>query len=115
MRYGIIALIVGVVAAYVGSVALYATSGGHRLTETPAGGDRSTATLVIEAFRVGFQRAGGQPVHFAGIGSVGSAQTRHLNQDLSAPSAIRGDRRPGTTWTKGMLPGVFPAPADHRG
>ena len=108
MRYGIIALIVGVVAAYVGSVALYANSGGHHLAETPAGGDRSTATLVIEDIQSNYS------VLAANLSiSPGSAlldpQTQHLNQDLSlrVRSVATPTRR---TWTKGMLPGVFPVP-----
>ncbi len=108
MRYGIIALIVTIVGAYVASVALYAGSGGHHLTETPAGGGGSTATLVIEDIQSNYS------VLAANLSiSPGSAlldpQTQHLNQDLSlrVRSVATPTRR---TWTKGMLPGVFPVP-----
>ncbi|OBH01433.1 MULTISPECIES: DUF4436 domain-containing protein [unclassified Mycobacterium] len=108
MRYGIIALIVGVVGAYVASVALYASSGGHHHPEIPAGGERSTATLVIEDVQSNYS------VLMANLTiSPGSAlldpQTQHLNEDLSlrVRSVATPTRR---SWTKGMLPGVFPVP-----
>ncbi|BBY04445.1 DUF4436 domain-containing protein [Mycobacterium seoulense] len=108
MRYGVIALIVGVVGAYIASVALYAGSGGHHHPETPAGGERSTATLVIEDIQSNYS------VLTANLSiSPGSAlldpQTQHLNEDLSlrVRSVATPTRR---TWTKGMLPGVFPVP-----
>ncbi|MGD1240761.1 DUF4436 domain-containing protein [Mycobacterium seoulense] len=108
MRYGVIALIVGVVGAYIASVALYAASGGHHHPETPAGGERSTATLVIEDIQSNYS------VLTANLSiSPGSAlldpQTQHLNEDLSlrVRSVATPTRR---TWTKGMLPGVFPVP-----
>jgi Domain of unknown function (DUF4436) len=107
-RFGLAGLVVGVVAAYVASVALYAGSGGHHLTEIPAGGDRSTATLVIEDIQSNYS------VLTANLSiSPGSAlldpQTQHLNEDLSlrVRSVATPTRR---TWTKGMLPGVFPVP-----
>ncbi|OBB67447.1 DUF4436 domain-containing protein [Mycobacterium sp. 852014-50255_SCH5639931] len=109
MRYGIIALIVGIIAAYVGSVALYANSGGHRYhQETAAGGDRSTATLVIEDIQSNYS------VLMANLSiSPGSAlldpQTGHLNEDLSL--RVRSVATPvRRSWSKGMLPGVFPVP-----
>ena len=109
MRYGIIAVVVGIIAAYVGSVALYANSGGHRYhQETPAGGDRSTATLVIEDIQSNYS------VLMANLSiSPGSAlldpQTQHLNEDLNL--RVRSVATPvRRSWTKGMLPGVFPVP-----
>jgi hypothetical protein len=108
MTFGVIGLVVAVVAAYVASVALYATSGGHHHPEIPAGGDRSAATLIIEDIQSDYS------VLTANLSiSPGSAlldpQTQHLNEDLSlrVRSVATPTRR---TWTKGMLPGVFPVP-----
>mgnify|MGYP005812384235 CR=1 FL=1 len=107
-RLGFAGLVVVVVAAYVASVALYARGGGHHHPEIPAGGDRSTATLVIEDIQSNYS------VLSADLSiSPGSAlldpQTQHLNEDLSlrVRSVATPTRR---TWTKGMLPGIFPVP-----
>lgn len=107
-RFGFAGLVVVVVAAYVASVALYANGGDHRHTEIPADGDRSTATLVIEDIQSNYS------VLSANLSiSPGSAlldpQTQHLNEDVSlrVRSVATPTRR---TWTKGMLPGVFPVP-----
>lgn len=109
MRYGFIALIVGIVGAYVASVAIYASGGGrHHHPETPAGGDRTTATLAIEDIQSNYS------VLMANLSiSPGSAlldpETQHFKEDVSlrVRSVATPTRR---TWTKGMLPGVFPVP-----
>lgn len=107
-RFGFAGLVVVVVAAYVASVALYANSGGHHHPQIPPGGDRSTATLVIEDIQSNYS------VLMANISiSPGSAlldpQTQHLNEDLSL--RVRSVATPvRRSWTKGMLPGVFPVP-----
>src|SRR5207253_1848410 len=108
MTFGVIGLVAAVVAAYVASVALYASSGGHHHPEIPAGGDRSAATLIIEDIQSDYS------VLTANLSiTPGSAlldpQTQHLNEDLSlrVRSVATPTRR---TWTKGMLPGIFPVP-----
>lgn len=107
-RFGFAGLVVVVVGAYVASVALYANSGGHHRPEIPVGGDRSTATLIIEDIQSNYS------VLMANISiSPGSAlldpQTQHLNEDLSL--RVRSVATPvRRSWTKGMLPGVFPVP-----
>ncbi len=104
------ALIVGVVAAYIASVAVYANSGAwhHHQAETPAGNDRTTATLTVEDIQSNYS------VLVANLAiSPSSAlldpRTQHLNEDLGlrVRSVATPTRR---TYTKGMLPGVFPVP-----
>jgi len=109
MRFGIVGLVMLAVAAYVASVALYAHSGaGHHRSETPAGGDRITATLTVEEVQSNYT------VLAANLAiSPGSAlldpDNHHLNQDVSlrVRSVATLVRR---SWTNGMLPGVFPVP-----
>lgn len=108
MTFVAIGLVVAVVAAYVASVALYATSGGHHRPEIPAGADQSTATLIIEDIQSNYS------VLMANLSiAPGSAlldpETQHLKEDLGlrVRSVAQPTRR---TWTKGMLPGVFPVP-----
>ncbi len=93
----------------VASVALYAQSRTlHHQAEVPAAGDKSSATLSVEDIQSNYS------VLVVNLAiSPGSAlldpQTQHLNEDLSlwVRSAATPTRR---TWTKGMLPGVFPVP-----
>lgn len=109
MRYGIIALIVGIVGAYVASVAIYASSGGrHHQPETPAGGDRSTATLAIEDIQSNYSVLMGNLSISPGAALL-DPETQHFKEDVSlrVRSVATPTRR---TWTKGMLPGVFPVP-----
>ncbi|OBF10449.1 DUF4436 domain-containing protein [Mycobacterium sp. ACS4054] len=109
MKFGVVALIVGVVGAYVASVALYANSGGHHHhQDTAAAGDRSTATLVIEDIQSNYSVLMAN-LSISPASGLLDPQTQHLNQDLSlrVRSVATPTRR---TWTKGMLPGVFPVP-----
>ena len=108
MRYGIIALIVTIVGAYVASVALYAGSGGHHLTETPPGGGAEHGHLGHRRHSVELQRAGGQSVHFAGIGSVGSANPAPQPRPQS-PGAIGGNADPPHV-DEGHAARCFPVP-----
>ncbi|ORV53710.1 hypothetical protein AWC03_19330 [Mycobacterium europaeum] len=108
IRFGFAGLVLVVVGAYIASVALYAKGGGHRHPEIPPGGQQNTATLVIEDVQSNYS------VLMADLSiSPGSAlldpQTQHLNEDVSlrVRSVATPTRR---TWTKGMLPGVFPVP-----
>lgn len=109
VKLGVIALIVGVIGAYVASVALYANSGGHHQhPQTAAGADRSTATLVVEDIQSNYSVLVANLSISPGSGLL-DPQTGHLNQDLGlrVRSVATPTRR---TWTKGMLPGVFPVP-----
>ncbi len=108
MKFGVVDLIVGVVAAYIASVAIYANSGHHRQTEIAAPGDRTTATLTVEDIQSNYS------ILVANLAvSPSSAlldpRTQHLNEDLGlrVRSVATPTRR---TYTKGMLPGVFPVP-----
>lgn len=109
MKFGILGLVVAVIAAYVASVALYANSGTwHHPPEVAATGDKTTATLTVQDVQSNYS------VLVANLAvSPGSAlldpRTQHLNQDLSlrVRSVATPTRR---TYTKGMLPGVFPVP-----
>lgn len=108
-RFGIAGLMVVVLAAYIASVALYAHSGtGHPQAEAPATGDRTTVTLTVEDVQSNYS------VLLANLAVSPASdlldpQTQHLNQDLAlrVRSVATPTRR---TWTKGMLPGVFPVP-----
>ncbi|BBZ73667.1 DUF4436 domain-containing protein [Mycobacterium paraseoulense] len=114
MRFAVVGLIVSFVAAYVASVALYAQSRtAHHRTEVPAAGAASVATFSVEDIQSNYS------VLVVNLAiSPGSAlldpQTQHLNEDLSlwVRSAASPTRR---TWTKGMLPGVFPVPVTIAG
>ncbi|OJZ65855.1 DUF4436 domain-containing protein [Mycobacterium paraffinicum] len=109
MKFGVVALIVGVVGAYVASVALYANSGGRQLRpQTAAGGESSAATLVVEDIGSNYSVLMANLSISPGSGLL-DPQTGHLNQDLGlrVRSVATPTRR---TWTKGMLPGVFPVP-----
>ena len=108
LRFGIVGLIAVLIAAYVAAVALYASSGGHHRPEFPAGADRSTATLVIEDIQSNYSVLMANLSIAPGSGLL-DPQTQHLNEDLSlrVRSVATPTRR---TWTKGMLPGIFPVP-----
>ena len=107
MRFGVVGLIVAVVGAYVASVALYANSGTwHHQTELPAASDRTTATLTVEDVQSNYSVLVANLAISPSSASL-DPQTQHLNQDLGlrVRSVATPTRR---TWTKGMLPGVFP-------
>ena len=109
MKFWLVGLVVLVVAAYVASVALYAKSGiWHHHAANPPSSEHTTATLTVEDVQSNYS------VLVANLAiSPGSKlldpQTQHLNSDLSlrVRSVATPTRR---TWTKGMLPGVFPVP-----
>jgi hypothetical protein len=110
LRFGIVGLIVVVFGAYVASVVLYANSGTGRShqAEIPAAGDETTVTLNVEDIQANYG------VLLANlVVSPGSAlldpQTQRFKEDLGlrVRSVATPTRR---TWTKGMLPSVFPVP-----
>ena len=111
MKFGIVSLVVLVIGAYVASVALYANSSTWHhppAGDNPAVAQGPTATLTVEDVQSNYS------VLVANIAiSPGTAlldpQTQHLNQDLTlrVRSVATPTRR---TYTKGMLPGVFPVP-----
>ncbi len=109
MRFGITGVVVAVIAAYVASIVLYAHGAGvHHQAEVPPTGDRSTAVLSVEDIQSNYSvlivnLAIAPATHLL------DPQTRHITEDLSVwvRSAATPTRR---TWTKGMLPGVFPVP-----
>lgn len=109
MKFGIVGLVVAVIAAYVASVVLYANSATwHHPPEVPAAGGKTTATLTVQEVQSNYSAL------VANLAvSPGSAfldpQTQHLNQDLTL--RVRSTATPARrTYTKGMLPGVFPVP-----
>jgi hypothetical protein len=109
MKFGIVGLLVAVIAAYVATVVLYATSGTtHRHAEIPASGDRTTVTLTVEDIQSNYS------VLVANVTvTPGSAlldpQTQHLKEDVGL--RVRSTATPARrTWSKGMLPGIFPVP-----
>lgn len=109
MRFGVVVLIAAGVAAYVASVALYAQGATvHHGAEVLAGGEKTTATFSVEEIQSNYS------VLIVNLAiSPGSAlldpQTQHLNEELSV--WVRSAATPiNRTWTKGMLPGVFPVP-----
>ncbi|MBV8788451.1 MAG: DUF4436 domain-containing protein [Mycobacterium sp.] len=111
MKLGIVSLVVLVVGAYVATVALYANSSTWHhpaAADNPAAGEGPMATMTVEDVQSNYS------VLVANIAiSPGTAlldpQTQHLNRDLTlrVRSVATPTRR---TWTKGMLPGVFPVP-----
>jgi uncharacterized protein DUF4436 len=110
LRFGIVGLIVAVVGAYVAAVALYASSGmAHRYQpEILTAGDGSAVTLNVEDVQSNYTVLNANLVFSPGSDLL-DPQTQHLKEDLGlrVRSVATPTRR---TWTKGMLPGMFPVP-----
>jgi hypothetical protein len=109
MRFGIAGVVVAVIATYVASVVLYAHGAAvHHQAEIPATADRTTAVLSVEDIQSNYSVL---VVNLAisPASTLLDSRTGHINEDLSVwvRSAATPTRR---TWTKGMLPGVFPVP-----
>ena len=109
MRFGIVGLVAVGIAAYVASVALYAHGGNwRRAVDPPTGGDRTTATLTVEDIQSNYSVLNANLTISPGAALL-DPQTQHLNQDVSI--RVRSVATPvRRSWTKGMLPGVFPVP-----
>jgi Domain of unknown function (DUF4436) len=110
LRFGIVGLIVAVVAAYVASVALYASSGttNRYKPETPIAGYGSAVTLNVEDVQSNYTVLNANLVFSPGSDLL-DPQTQHLKEDLGI--RVRSVATPvRRTWTKGMLPGMFPVP-----
>jgi hypothetical protein len=110
MRFGIIGLIVAVVGAYVVSVVLHANSGtAHRhQAEIPLASDGTTVTLNVEDVQSNYSVLLAN-LFFSPGSELLDPQTQHLKEDLGlrVRSVATPTRR---TYTKGMLPDVFPVP-----
>lgn len=107
---GVIGLVLAVVAAYVASVALYASSGtaNRRPAEIPSPGDGTSVTLNLEDVQSNYTVLNANLIFHAGSDLL-DPQTQHFKEDfgLRVRSVATPTRR---TWTKGMLPGMFPVP-----
>lgn len=109
MKVAIAGLIVAVLGAYIASVLLYANGGiGHRQTNGPLPGDVTVANFNVEDIQ------SNNTVLVANLTiSPGPAlldpQTHRLAEELSV--AVTSVAQPTTrTWSKDVLPGVFPVP-----
>jgi hypothetical protein len=107
-RIGIVIVIV-FIAAYVGTVALYATTGlgrPHQITEGQPASDGTTVTIDIEELQSVKGTLGGNVTVAPGPDLL-DPMTHNLKDDLSiaVTSAVTPTKR---TWSKGMVPGVFP-------
>jgi Domain of unknown function (DUF4436) len=109
LRLIVVSVAVALVAAYIACVALYAKSGVvHERAQFAPDGDETTVTLNVEEIQ-----SNNSVLSANLVVSPGSAlldpQTHHLKEDLGlrVRSVATPTRR---TWTKGMLPGLFPVP-----
>jgi hypothetical protein len=110
MRFGVVGAIVVLVGAYVAAVALYASSGMSDRHEAgiSTASDVTAVTLYVEDVQSNYSELLANLVFSAGP-DVLDRQTQRLKEDLSlrVRSAARPTQR---TYTKGMLPGMFPVP-----
>jgi len=109
VKFGVIGILVLVVGAYIASVALYAHGAAvHHQAEVAAPGEKTTAIISVEDIQSNYSVL---LVNLAisPASSLLDPQTQHITEDMSVwvRSAATPTRR---TWTKGMLPGVFPVP-----
>jgi hypothetical protein len=106
--FGIISLAI-FVAAYVATVALYASTGlgrPHQITEGQPASDGTTVTIDVEELQSVKGTLGGNVTVSPGPELL-DPLTHNLKDDLSiaVTSAVTPTKR---TWSKGMVPGVFP-------
>jgi hypothetical protein len=109
MRFGVVGIVLAVISAYIASIVLYAHGAAvHHQAEIPATSDKSTAILSVEDIQSNYSVLVAN-LAISPSSSLLDPQTHHINEDLSVwvRSAATPTRR---TWTKGMLPGVFPVP-----
>jgi hypothetical protein len=108
-RVGITVVVVVFIAAYVATVVLYASTGlGHprQITEGQPASDGTTVTIDIEELQSVKGTLGGNVTVSPGPELL-DPMTHNLKDDLSiaVTSAVTPTKR---TWSKGMVPGVFP-------
>ena len=110
MKLGVAALLVAVAGAMIASIALYIDGAAiHRIpTQGPPISGGTTVTLNVESIQDNYRELVGNLVVSPGPALLDPV-TNGLKQDLSVAvtSATTPVRR---TWSKGMLPGVFPVP-----
>ena len=110
MKLGVAALLVAVAGAMIASIVLYIDGAAiHRIpTQGPPISGGTTVTLDVESIENNYRELVGNLVVSPGPALLDPV-TNGLKQDLSVAvtSATTPVRR---TWSKGMLPGVFPVP-----
>src|SRR5262245_44822203 len=109
LKFAIVGLVVALIAVYIACVTLYAASGVlHQRAQFSPAGDETTVTLNVEEIQSNYSVLMANLVVSPGSGLL-DPQTQRLNEDLGlrVRSASTPTRR---TWTKGMLPGLFPVP-----
>ncbi|WP_434084949.1 DUF4436 domain-containing protein [Mycobacterium paraterrae] len=109
VKFGAFGIVAAVVAIYIASIALYAHGAAvHHQAEVAVPSDKSTAIISVEDIQSNYSVL---LVNLAisPANSLLDPQTKHITEDMSVwvRSAATPTRR---TWTKGMLPGVFPVP-----
>jgi hypothetical protein len=110
MRFGIVGLVVAVIAAYVVSVAMYAGSGtsDRHEADSSTASDVTAVTLYVEDIQSNYSVLSANLVFSPGS-DVLDPQTQHLKEDLGL--RVRSVATPiRRTYTRGMLPGMFPVP-----
>ena len=110
MRFGVVGLIVAFVGAYVAAVALYASSGtsDRHEHEISTASDVAAVTLYVEDVQSNYSVLLANLVFSPGSDLL-DPQTQHLKEDLGL--RVRSTATPTRrTYTKGMLPGMFPVP-----
>ena len=110
MKPGLLVLLIVVLSAMIASVVLYIDGvGPHRIsTHGPATSSGTTVTLDVENVQNNYSELVGDLIVSPGPALLDPVRNG-LKQDLSVTvtSATTPVKR---TWTKGMLPGVFPVP-----
>jgi hypothetical protein len=110
MRFGVVCAIVVLVGAYVAGVAVYASGGMSDRHEAgiSTASDATAATLYVEDVQSNYSELLANLVFSPGSDLL-DQQTQRLNQDITlrVRSAATPIRR---SYTKGMLPGMFPVP-----
>lgn len=110
MRFGIVGLIVVLVGAYVASIVLYANGGSadRRDADSQPGSDGATVTFDVVDIQSNNSVLVANLIVSPGPALV-DPRTHSLKEDLSV--AVTSVATPTKrTWSKGMLPGVFPVP-----
>jgi hypothetical protein len=110
MRFGVAALVAAVASAMITSVVLYLDGAApHRIpTDGPPTSDGTTVTLDVQSIQNNYSQLVADLIVSPGAALLDPV-TNGLRQDLSVAvtSATTPVKR---TWSKGMLPGVFPVP-----
>jgi Domain of unknown function (DUF4436) len=110
MSFGLLALVAAVASAMITSVVLYVDGAAlHRIpTKGPPTSGGTTVTLDVESIEKNYSELRGNLIVSPGAELLDPV-TNGLKQDLSV--AVTSTTTPvKRTWSKGMLPGVFPVP-----